>query len=972
MRFKALVVSALVCLVAWSTPDLASAASVLIIYDTTGDGTPGMQAALAAAGHTVTLSSVPEQSYTGTNPAPTNFDVVIHLNGVSSAYLADMPASGQAALVSYVQNGGGFIHFEWNAYEIQSGRMQGMTDLTLLQRTNGFTDTATVTTVASQAGHPVMAGVPSSWTAAMAGNIGLARTYTSYPSTVLATEGTNDAVVVREYQAGRIVGFHHAGNYQHTSWAMLQNANVQQMYLNAVSWVAGTSVNGPPTANAGGPYSGNQGTAIGLDGSGSTDPQSNIVSYEWDCTNNGSYDHVSTSATGSACTYGNVGSYTLGLRVTDSGGLTDTATASVTVTNTAPTAAGSNYSVNQGIALGLDGSASFDPDGVLVLYEWDCTNNGSYDASSSSPTGSTCTYPSVGVYTLGLRVTDDDAATDTETFSVTVTNTAPTAAAGGSYTGNQGSSVALDGSGSTDPDGSVTLFEWDCTDDGIYDTSSSSSTGSTCTYPAVGNYQLRLRVRDNDGATDTDTASVSVTNTAPTADAGGPYTVNQGVALSMDGSGSSDPDGSIVQYGWDCTNNGIINVTSGSATAATCTYAGVGTFTIALTVTDNNGATNTATTTVTVTNTLPTADAGGPYTAGVPNVPLPLDGSGSFDPDGNIVSWQWDCTNDGSFDSTGQVGSCTYVIGGGFNLRLRVTDDDGGTDEQITTVGVATKTVLFVSDSATDTNIAAAVQADGHTVVTATDQYVAATNETTALTYNLAAFDAVVWSATGATGFGDANDGAATLVNLTSYVTGGGSLLVTGYDSVASPVDTPLATLLGGSGITDQTFGNGMSPVTTTANSLNTGVVDIRGIAPSGGPSDMDSFTTVASDTIAVARFSNNNNIGWSLRSLGAGEIAYISNGQLGPSSADQSWTNTTAGSPGAYNAAVRNFVANSSGRKYRICRIEMAYPSPTLTRPRSLKLPRPLMPITSPAMLNNGPPELPGLMELSTWMQLP
>jgi MYXO-CTERM domain-containing protein len=53
---------------------------------------------------------------------------------------------------------------------------------------------------------------------------------------VLATDSDgNAAVVVREYMAGRVVTFHHAGNY--ASYGTLSNANVQRLYANAVAWV---------------------------------------------------------------------------------------------------------------------------------------------------------------------------------------------------------------------------------------------------------------------------------------------------------------------------------------------------------------------------------------------------------------------------------------------------------------------------------------------------------------------------------------------------------------------------------------------------------------------------------------------------------------------------------------------------------------------------------------------------------------
>src|SRR5207237_1226121 len=48
----------------------------------------------------------------------------------------------------------------------------------------------------------------------------------------------------------------------------------------------------------------------------------------------------------------------------------------------------------------------------------------------------------------------------------------------------------------------------------------------------------------------------------------------------------------------------------------------------------------------------------------------------------------------------------------------------------------------------------------------------------------------------------------------------------------------------------------------------------------------------------------------------------------------------------------------------------EQAEHVPELTRPRFSREPRPLMPIDSPSRLKCGPPLLPGLIEVSTWMQ--
>jgi PKD domain/Putative Ig domain len=54
-----------------------------------------------------------------------------------------------------------------------------------------------------------------------------------------------------------------------------------------------------------------------------------------------------------------------------------------------------------------------------------------------------------------------------------------------------------------------------------------------------------------------------------------------------------------------------------------------------------------------------------------------FDGSESFDPDGNITSYEWDFDDDGSVDKTGVSAQNTYSLVGTFTARLTVTDNDG-------------------------------------------------------------------------------------------------------------------------------------------------------------------------------------------------------------------------------------------------------------------------------------------------------
>ena len=88
---------------------------------------------------------------------------------------------------------------------------------------------------------------------------------------------------------------------------------------------------------------------------------------------------------------------------------------------------------------------------------------------------------------------------------------------------------------------------------------------------------------------------------------------------------------------------------------------------------------------------VPVADAGGPY-VGECGVAITLDGSGSHDANGRIVSYEWDFEGDGTYDQTMATPTVTHVYHDAFHgvVRLRVTDNDSpalqGVDEAEVTI----------------------------------------------------------------------------------------------------------------------------------------------------------------------------------------------------------------------------------------------------------------------------------------------
>jgi glucose/arabinose dehydrogenase len=75
--------------------------------------------------------------------------------------------------------------------------------------------------------------------------------------------------------------------------------------------------------------------------------------------------------------------------------------------------------------------------------------------------------------------------------------------------------VALDASGSSDPDGDALTYAWDLDGDGQFDDATGASVSQT--YPEPGTYHPAVRVSDPDGASDTDSVTVEAGNTAPSA-----------------------------------------------------------------------------------------------------------------------------------------------------------------------------------------------------------------------------------------------------------------------------------------------------------------------------------------------------------------------------------------------------------------------------------------------------------------------
>ena len=337
----------------------------------------------------------------------------------------------------------------------------------------------------------------------------------------------------------------------------------------------------------------------------------------------------------------------------------------------------------------FDGSESSDLDGIIVEYTWDF-GDGVLD--SGMYTGHA--YSLAGSYDVSLKVIDDRGDTDTDSITITINekavvqNVPPVAEIGADdSTVTVGTEIQFSGFESSDSDGLIVEYIWDF-DDGKF----GSGVYASHSYSAAGSYDVILTVTDDEGETDTDSMTVTVSeivavpNEPPVAELDADATtVDIGGEIMFNGSGSSDPDGLIIEYTWDF-GDGIFD--SGIYTSHS--YSAAGSYIITLTVMDDAGDSDTDSITVNVNdlteNVPPTAMMSISAPSGEVGESFYFNGSESADTDGEIVEYTWDF-GDGTKDS-GMYSNHIFQTEGTFDITLTVVDDDGASDIDYGTVTI--------------------------------------------------------------------------------------------------------------------------------------------------------------------------------------------------------------------------------------------------------------------------------------------
>lgn len=406
------------------------------------------------------------------------------------------------------------------------------------------------------------------------------------------------------------------------------------------------------------------GSTISFSAIGSSDPEKETLAFYWD------FGDGST-ATGSMVehSYQSEGTYTVRLTAMDPQGATDAAFENIEVYSNLPPDPSLSYSPSapqQYEPVSFDASASSDPEGGPLSYEWEFG-----DVSSNTGALVEHTFSRGGKFIVSLTVVDDMGQRSTTQQTVNVTsNLSPIAVMEVPDSVILGASSSVSSQGSYDPDGTIQKISWDMGDGSAEQTGESVSHS----YQKTGVFPVTLTVTDDKSSSTRAEKNIVVksANAAPTAS----FTISTNPAkvetvVTFDASSSSDGDGSIASYTWDLGDGSTANTP-----VVAHTYHESDTLVVTLSVEDDRGAAGTSSREIIIVpNHTPVASFVVSPDSGYVYEDILFDASSSYDPDGSIASYDWEFGDWGI--GTGETITRSFTTPSSFMVRLEVTDESG-------------------------------------------------------------------------------------------------------------------------------------------------------------------------------------------------------------------------------------------------------------------------------------------------------
>ena len=309
------------------------------------------------------------------------------------------------------------------------------------------------------------------------------------------------------------------------------------LILQNQTFTAGLCPNQPPTAEAGGPYEVNEGSTVQLNGTGSSDPDGNPLTYLW------SPDANLNDSSVAQPTFSGVDDSVNQIRLdvfdkVEQINANDTAT--ITVKNVAPTVNAIDTNINEGATATVRATVT-DPgtsDTHTVTINWDDGGMVQNVTRTQLVAGVHHVYGDNGIFNVRVTVRDDDGGVGSDTAVVTVGNLNPTLSLdtsgaisfpGGNYLVVAAGTQLPSSASGTDAGSDDLTFTWNAGNANIYFNNGTSpdpakspfgtfpftaSDSINALYGAPGVETLSLTLTDDDGGSDVNSAGVIVTGNA--------------------------------------------------------------------------------------------------------------------------------------------------------------------------------------------------------------------------------------------------------------------------------------------------------------------------------------------------------------------------------------------------------------------------------------------------------------------------
>ncbi len=351
------------------------------------------------------------------------------------------------------------------------------------------------------------------------------------------------------------------------------------LLLPALSGFTSSSSTGP-ASNAGAPQLVPVGATVRLDGSRSTNAGGGPLTYLWSFVSRPASSAAALNnptAPVASFSVDQPGAYVVQLAVSDG---TTVSNSQVTIATdvTPPIAdAGPGQVVVAGAVVHLNGSASSDPDGDRLSFQWSLVSlPAGSQTSISDPAAVAPTFVAdlAGTYVAQLVVSDTHGNSSSASVSISTQDLPPLANAGAAQLVAVGNTVQLNAAASSDPGGDPLTYSWSWLSvpaGSAAALSSATAVNPTFVADLAGTYVVQLAVSDTHGNSSLATVEVATDSIPPLANAGAAQTVAPGANVLLNGAASNDAGGAPLTYTWTllfkpaASSAALVNATSPSS-----------------------------------------------------------------------------------------------------------------------------------------------------------------------------------------------------------------------------------------------------------------------------------------------------------------------------------------------------------------------------------------------------------------------